>query len=278
MVQNNAFTPKSVTARNVGVRPSMAPLVGLVDTSDPAFPHVAKMLEEMRSAGIHLDEATVVIAIKLGEQRHSRDVAAATGRAATAAAMATTYSSHRQSPIVYYIRRGDVIKIGTTTNPRSRFKNLMPDEILAFESGGRKEEAARHEQFGSCRVTMKGEYFHPAEKLMEHIAALREQNGPPDAMWPTVATMGLGYERTKKKIALPELQTQDALTVTNAARVLGVSRDAIYGWVRRGLIAPVDRGARGCAMYPVEHMRFLAERNRPWIEGNQKRVRRKSQT
>ena len=37
--------------------------------------------------------------------------------------------------VVYYLRNGDRVKIGTTANPRQRFAAIWHEEVLAFERG-----------------------------------------------------------------------------------------------------------------------------------------------
>jgi len=75
--------------------------------------------------------------------------------------------------IVYYLRVGETIKIGTSGNPRGRFTQLWHDELLAFERGGRPVEQRRHKQFGEFRHA-RTEYFAPHPALDRHIAELRE--------------------------------------------------------------------------------------------------------
>nr|WP_316304651.1 GIY-YIG nuclease family protein [Clavibacter michiganensis] len=53
--------------------------------------------------------------------------------------------------VVYYIRFGDRLKIGTSANPRQRLGTLRHDELLAFERGGRAVERARHAEFARQR-------------------------------------------------------------------------------------------------------------------------------
>ncbi|MFD0405603.1 hypothetical protein ACFVHV_09730, partial [Kitasatospora sp. NPDC127116] len=123
MVQRKPFTPGPILDERCGVRRSIAPALALIDTGSPAFAAVAEVLQEMKASGIELTEDSVAIAVKLGEQRHCR----------SAEALPVASSERRSPPIVYYIRRGDLLKIGTTVNPVRRFNSLLPDEILAFE-------------------------------------------------------------------------------------------------------------------------------------------------
>jgi hypothetical protein len=73
--------------------------------------------------------------------------------------------------VVYYIRFGDRIKIGTTANPRQRLARLWHDELLAFEQGDRLVEHRRHEQFAEARRG-RSEWFTATPALEEHVRAL----------------------------------------------------------------------------------------------------------
>lgn len=75
--------------------------------------------------------------------------------------------------VVYYIKFGDRIKIGTTTNLKRRLDNLPFDQILGIEPGGVDVERQRHEQFATDRVSGR-EWFTPSEALMSHIAKLKK--------------------------------------------------------------------------------------------------------
>jgi hypothetical protein len=70
--------------------------------------------------------------------------------------------------VVYYLRFGDRIKIGTSSNPRARLGQLRFDELLAFERGGRSTEQRRHAQFAAHRFP-GSEWFHSNEPLVAHI-------------------------------------------------------------------------------------------------------------
>ncbi|MGH3094582.1 MAG: hypothetical protein ACRDMV_01110 [Streptosporangiales bacterium] len=73
-------------------------------------------------------------------------------------------------PIVYYLRFGDRVKIGTTTNRKVRFESIPHDELLATEAGGREVEQKRHRQFKGLYVL--GEWFRYEQPLRDHIAGL----------------------------------------------------------------------------------------------------------
>jgi hypothetical protein len=73
--------------------------------------------------------------------------------------------------VVYYLRFGDRIKIGTSSNPRSRLAQLRWDELLAFERGDRATEQRRHAQFAEYRYP-GSEWFRSHGALTGHIASL----------------------------------------------------------------------------------------------------------
>jgi hypothetical protein len=70
--------------------------------------------------------------------------------------------------VVYYLRYGDRVKIGTTANPRRRLAAIWHDELLAFEHGGRTLEQRRHAQFAGDRLG--GEWFALSAPVQAHIA------------------------------------------------------------------------------------------------------------
>jgi hypothetical protein len=74
--------------------------------------------------------------------------------------------------VVYYIRSGDRVKIGTSANPRARLAQLSYEELLGFELGDRQLEQRRHAQFASHRFP-GGEWFQLYDELSAHIADVR---------------------------------------------------------------------------------------------------------
>lgn len=74
---------------------------------------------------------------------------------------------------VYYVRVGDLIKVGTTGNLASRMGSYPPgSELLATEAGGHDLEAKRLVQFAHLRAERR-EWFHPGAALVAHIESLR---------------------------------------------------------------------------------------------------------
>jgi T5orf172 domain len=58
------------------------------------------------------------------------------------------------APVVYFARVGEYIKIGTTTNLKSRMRSIyVPlEDVLALIPGGREVERVYHEKFAVSRV------------------------------------------------------------------------------------------------------------------------------
>ncbi|UFS59043.1 GIY-YIG nuclease family protein [Subtercola endophyticus] len=80
--------------------------------------------------------------------------------------------------VVYYVRAGERIKIGTSANPRGRLAQLHFDELLAFERGDRHLERRRHAQFGAHRVA-GSEWFAVHDELLQHIHLVAAGVGDP---------------------------------------------------------------------------------------------------
>lgn len=80
--------------------------------------------------------------------------------------------------VVYYLRFGDRIKIGTSSNPRNRLAAIVHDELLAFEPGGRVLEQRRHAQFARHRLD-QSEWFGAHEDLLRHIRTITTGSDDP---------------------------------------------------------------------------------------------------
>ena len=78
-------------------------------------------------------------------------------------------------PLVYYLRVGDHIKIGHSTNFTVRRRQYPPDaELLAVEFGDTALELQRHRQFRKD-LAMRREWFKPSRELMAHIKELADE-------------------------------------------------------------------------------------------------------
>lgn len=75
--------------------------------------------------------------------------------------------------VVYYMRLGDLVKIGYTSNLENRVAAINPEEVLATEPGGRLLEAQRHKEYAGLRV--HGEWFEYRAPLTGWIDGLRVQ-------------------------------------------------------------------------------------------------------
>lgn len=73
--------------------------------------------------------------------------------------------------VVYYLRFGDRIKIGYSSNLATRLTVIPHDEVLATEPGTRETEQQRHRQFSDLRLT--GEWFSMGAELIGHIETIR---------------------------------------------------------------------------------------------------------
>ena len=79
--------------------------------------------------------------------------------------------------VVYYLRLGDRVKIGTSGNPRQRLGVLPHDEVLAFERGDRVVEQRRHREFATSRLGTS-EWFAADPALVEHARRIAGATDP----------------------------------------------------------------------------------------------------
>jgi hypothetical protein len=82
---------------------------------------------------------------------------------------------------VYYVRFGDRVKIGFSSNLPTRIAQLPCDEVLAVEPGGIQLERMRHAEFGAARVYANREWFTLTDELQSHCDMLVKHYGPPTA-------------------------------------------------------------------------------------------------
>jgi len=81
-------------------------------------------------------------------------------------------SKKEKDTIVYFIRSGDLIKIGYTSDLEERKSTLQTNnptiiEVLKTIPGGRPEEQQLHEKFAKLNKT--GEWFYAAQELLDFI-------------------------------------------------------------------------------------------------------------
>lgn len=90
-------------------------------------------------------------------------------------------AAYAEQSQVYYVRIGEHIKIGYSTNMQARLSQLRLNHsaVLATEPGGRELEKQRHHEFRGYRINTAREDFAPGAGLMAHIEAVRAEHGPP---------------------------------------------------------------------------------------------------
>lgn len=79
--------------------------------------------------------------------------------------------------VVYYVKLGNLIKIGFSSNLPSRMRSVPHEEILAAEPGDYALESARHAQFAKHKAARR-EWFH-ADAVPEFAASVRAEHGDP---------------------------------------------------------------------------------------------------
>lgn len=242
-----------VETESAGMHPSVQTLVAKVDQQDPAFMFIAAELQSIRSAGGDLTSETIDQAIVDGRRRHAEylefEQASHPGRI--------------PASIVYYVRRGHLVKIGTTRRARARFHALLPDEVLAWEPGSHKEEKARHTQFATLRVSSVGEYFYLTPELRDHIDSIRQTHGAPDPTWPTMQNLP---ERTRHQVPSPPT-TPHLLPLQEACRQAGVRVGTAHVWVHRRKLHHLLEDTEGIKLYLVADLRSLAQKGKKATSG-----------
>lgn len=132
-------------------------------------------LDHARDLGFDINDPqvrrTVVEASKrkraAREQREADEQAARLEAAKVAAASGEPVPAES---VVYYMRVGNRVKIGYSTNLKQRLTAVVPEEVMATEPGGRLLEQVRHRQFAELWVAR--EWFRLEEPLIGHIARL----------------------------------------------------------------------------------------------------------
>lgn len=81
--------------------------------------------------------------------------------------------------VVYYMRFGDRVKIGYTSDLHARALEVPNDEVLAAEPGGYETERKRHLQFAEFKVPAFKEWFRLDRTLSDHIDDIRKRHGDP---------------------------------------------------------------------------------------------------
>jgi hypothetical protein len=108
------------------------------------------------------------------DRAHAAPVAALLDNmAAWPASLPQTFHA-KHDDVIYYVRFGDIVKIGTTRNLRNRLNTYPPTAVLlAVEPGGLRLEAERHAQFAHL-LAYRNEWFFAADELLEFAAFLSQ--------------------------------------------------------------------------------------------------------
>jgi hypothetical protein len=74
--------------------------------------------------------------------------------------------------VVYFVRNGDQVKIGTTVNVPARMRALTldPRNVLGTEPGSQRREAELHRRFAKYRI--RSEWFHAAPEILDYASSL----------------------------------------------------------------------------------------------------------
>lgn len=149
-------------------------LADLVSPDDPALGYIVGGVLKAMGEGFDIHDPEELRAVVNAARRRYDRAQAATpyDRMERLADLARVRDAREARSVVYYMRLGNRIKIGTTTKLELRRQQIQPEEVLATEPGGVTVEQERHRQFAHLRVS--GEWFIDGRILREHIARLRE--------------------------------------------------------------------------------------------------------
>ena len=128
----------------------------------------------------------------------------------------------KDTGIVYYIRFGDMIKIGYSASIETRLSALPWDECLAFEPGSFQLENSRHKKFAQYRMGRGREWFSDCKPLRDHIEGLRKQ-------WPHLTRLADKFTSGDKRsfatpMEDPPVPHSTMSTLKNGAKVRNLDR------------------------------------------------------
>lgn len=148
----------------------------LVDPDDPAIGHILYAARELAAFGFDLtDPSMAKRAVDRGRADYASDPRNYTSR----------YVDRRdrqgeewivRGSVVYYMRIGNRVKIGTSDHLEARLAAINPEELMVTEPGDSGIEARRHREFRDLRT--RGEWFRLESPLVEHIEVLRRAKTP----------------------------------------------------------------------------------------------------
>lgn len=141
-----------------------------VGSDDPALLEIARAASVLRTFGY--DMALPEVAQRAVEEGRKNYQLRIEQERTDHAALAVARDVVGQVATVYYMRIGNRVKIGYSTNLDLRVATINPEELMATEVGDMKTERQRHEQFKQLRT--HSEWFRLEYPLTDHIAALQE--------------------------------------------------------------------------------------------------------
>lgn len=172
----------------------------------------------------------------------------------TASLAQGTYEQERKGTI-YFIRIGDLVKIGKTLDLVRRLSTFSyPNlELLATEPGYTLREVQLHNRFVGCRH--RGEWFHASPELLNYIASLPMRGSGN----PVAADAGLRQSLPAKRVGIRDRNAY--LTAPELASLFGVAEGTIRGWISQDKI-PWQSGNRRRA-YPIDAVQRAYDRRHP---------------
>lgn len=237
---------------------------------NPALPHIVEFLSHAKELGMDVSQPKVIErAIEAGNRAYAEQLSRLTHQE-TYAPLRQGYGA-KHSPLVYYMRRDTLIKIGYSSSLRKRNATINPDGIMIVEPGGIEMESLRHRQFNSLRRS--GEWFYLKDDIVDHILDLRdrfevEMSQTFEAWWAAYrqrvkvnrsAQEGLPRAKVGEN---PDLG--DLVTAELAALAVGRPEQAIRTWVSRKKIYAVARTNNGCRLYRLSDVLAIARQVRHW--------------
>lgn len=150
-------------------------------------------------------------------------------------------------PVVYFIANGGRVKIGYTTNLRSRLSSLTlrADNVLLTLVGGPDLERALHARFTGHRQG-NSEWFDLAPEVFRYVAGRSTATASAPADAPVMPS----------PTAAPA--KRNLVTAKRAAELAGVHRATLDGWVRDGLLPIAAENEMGWRLYDADAVRSLA--------------------
>lgn len=135
-------------------------LVGM-SVDDPALQTVITTLFRARRQGKNLDDDK------------TRRELVAEGKRKYRASIEARDAAERDNWI-YYLRVGDLVKVGTAQDVRVRVLSYPPNaEVLAVEPGSYRREAELHQHFAEY-LSARNEWFEMGPRLADHIDSIRD--------------------------------------------------------------------------------------------------------